>query len=251
MIETLAANETLLVFLYALATALATGLGALPFLFVRNVSDRFVAYSHAIAAGLMLGASFGLVSEGTVHGRLETLGGALLGVLFILGTQRFLAGYDEEELMFGAVRGESARRMMLMMIVMTVHSFSEGVAVGVSFGGGVTLAAVITIAIAVHNVPEGIAITAVLRPRGVSVPRCAGWSVVSSLPQPLMAVPAFLFVEAFRPALPWGLGFAAGAMIFMVLVELLPEAFLEGRRAPVAMVATLTLVGMMLFQRML
>lgn len=251
MIETLAANETLLVFLYALATALATGLGALPFLFVRNVSDRFVAYSHAIAAGLMLGASFGLVSEGTVHGRLETLGGALLGVLFILGTQRFLAGYDEEELMFGAVRGESARRMMLMMIVMTVHSFSEGVAVGVSFGGGVTLAAVITIAIAVHNVPEGIAITAVLRPRGVSVSRCAGWSVVSSLPQPLMAVPAFLFVEAFRPALPWGLGFAAGAMIFMVLVELLPEAFLEGRRAPVAMVATLTLIGMMLFQRLL
>lgn len=251
MIETLAANETLLVFLYALATALATGLGALPFLFVRNVSDRFVAYSHAIAAGLMLGASFGLVSEGTVHGRLETLGGALLGVLFILGTQRFLASYDEEELMFGAVRGESARRMMLMMIVMTVHSFSEGVAVGVSFGGGVTLAAVITIAIAVHNVPEGIAITAVLRPRGISVARCAGWSVVSSLPQPLMAVPAFLFVEAFRPALPWGLGFAAGAMIFMVLVELLPEAFLEGRRAPVAMVTTLTLIGMMLFQRML
>lgn len=251
MIETLAANETLLVFLYALATALATGLGALPFLFVRNVSERFIAYSHAIAAGLMLGASFGLVSEGTVHGRLETLGGALLGVLFILGTQRFLAGYDEEELMFGAVRGESARRMMLMMIVMTVHSFSEGVAVGVSFGGGVTLAAVITIAIAVHNVPEGIAITAVLRPRGISVPRCAGWSVVSSLPQPLMAVPAFLFVEAFRPALPWGLGFAAGAMIFMVLVELLPEAFLEGRRAPVAMVTTLTLIGMMLFQRLL
>lgn len=251
MIDGLASNDTLLVFLYALATALATGLGALPFLFVRNVSDRFVAYSHAIAAGLMLGASFGLVSEGTVHGRLETLGGALLGVLFILGTQRFLAGYDEEELMFGAVRGESARRMMLMMIVMTVHSFSEGVAVGVSFGGGVTLAAVITIAIAVHNVPEGIAITAVLRPRGISVPRCAGWSVVSSLPQPLMAVPAFLFVEAFRPALPWGLGFAAGAMIFMVLVELLPEAFLEGRRAPVAMVTTLTLIGMMLFQRML
>ena len=251
MIETLAANHTLLVFLYALATALATGLGALPFLFVRHVSDRFVAYSHAIAAGLMLGASFGLVSEGTMHGRLETLGGALLGVLFILGTQRFLAGYDEEELVFGAARGESARRVMLMMIVMTVHSFSEGVAVGVSFGGGVTLAAVITIAIAVHNVPEGIAITAVLRPRGVSVPRCAGWSIVSSLPQPLMAVPAFLFVEAFRPALPWGLGFAAGAMIFMVLVELLPEAFLEGRRAPVAMVATLTLIGMMLFQRLL
>lgn len=244
-------NETLLVFLYALATAVATGLGALPFLFVRDVSDRFVAYANAVAAGLMLGASFGLVSEGTMHGRLETLGGGVVGVVFILLTQRFLGRYDDEELVFGAATGESARRMMLMMVVMTMHSFSEGVAVGVSFGGGVTLATVITVAIAVHNIPEGVAITAVMRPRGISVPRSAGWSIVSSLPQPLMAVPAFLFVEAFRPALPWGLGFAAGAMFFMVLVELLPEAFHEGRRAPVATVATLTLIGMVLFQRFL
>jgi zinc transporter ZupT len=244
-------SDWLLVFLYALATALATGLGALPFLFVREVSERFVAYSHAVAAGLMLGASFGLVSEGTVHGRLETLGGAVVGVLFILLAQRWLDRYDEEELVFGAARGESARKMLLMMVVMTVHSFSEGVAVGVSFGGGVTLATVITVAIAVHNVPEGVAITAVLRPQGISVLRCAGWSIVSSLPQPVMAVPAFLFVEAFRPALPWGLGFAAGAMIFMVLVELLPEAFEEGRRTPVATLATATVIGMVLFQRFL
>ncbi len=244
-------SDWLLVFLYALATALATGLGALPFLFVKDVSDRFVAYSHAVAAGLMLGASFGLVSEGVVHGRGGTLGGALLGVVFILVTQRLLGGYDEEELVFGAARGESARKMLLMMVVMTVHSFSEGVAVGVSFGGGITLATVITVAIAVHNIPEGVAITAVMRPRGVSVPRAAGWSVVSSLPQPLMAVPAFLFVEAFRPALPWGLGFAAGAMIFMVLVELLPEAFEEGGRASVATLATVTIIAMALFQRFL
>ena len=244
-------NEVLLVFLYALATAIATGFGALPFLFVREISDRFVAYSNAVAAGLMLGASFGLVSEGTVHGRLETLGGALLGVVFILLTQRWLGHHDEEELVFGAAQGESARRMLLMLVVMTVHSFSEGVAVGVSFGGGVTLATVITVAIAVHNVPEGVAITAVMRPRGVSVARCAGWSVVSSLPQPLMAVPAFLFVEAFRPGLPWGLGFAAGAMIFMVLVELLPEAFREGQRGWVATWTTVTIIGMVLFQRFL
>lgn len=244
-------SEWLLVFLYALATAVATGLGAIPFLFVRSVSDRFVAYANAIAAGLMLGASFGLVSEGVVHGRMETLGGALLGVIFILVTQRVLGDQDEEDLVFGAATGESAKRMLLMMVVMTVHSFSEGVAVGVSFGGGVELATLITVAIAVHNIPEGVAISAVLRPRGTSVAACAGWSVVSSLPQPLMAVPAFLFVEAFRPALPWGLGFAAGAMIFMVLVELLPEAFNQGRRAEVATLATVAIVGMLLFQRFL
>lgn len=244
-------SEVTLVFLYALATALATGLGALPFLFMKNVSERMVGISNAIAAGLMMGASFGLVSEGTHHGELETLGGVLLGVVFILVTQRFLGGHDDEEMVFGAVRGANARRMMLMMVVMTVHSFSEGVAVGVSFGGGVTLATLITVAIAVHNIPEGVAISAVMRPRGVSVAGCAGWSIFSSLPQPLMAVPAFLFVEAFRPALPWGLGFAAGAMFFMVLEELLPEAFNETRRAEVATLATVAVIGMVLFQRII
>lgn len=244
-------SDVLLVFLYALATALATGLGALPFLFVRSVSGRVIAYSNAIAAGLMLGASFGLVAAGTEYGKIQTLSGSLMGVIFILITQRLLSEYDDDDVVFQAVSGEGARRMLVMVVVMTVHSFSEGVAVGVSFAGGMTLATLITVAIAVHNIPEGVAITAVMRPQGVSVPRCAAWSVLSSLPQPLMAVPAFIFVETFRPALPWGLGFAAGAMVFMVLVELLPEAFHDGRRPAVATLATLSIVGMVLFQRFL
>jgi zinc transporter, ZIP family len=244
-------NDVLLVFTYALITAIATGLGVIPFLFVRTVSDRFIAFSNAIAAGLMLGASFGLVSEGTMHGRGQTLLGALAGVLFILLTQRALAGRHEDDLVFEAVRGTGARRMILVMIVMTVHSFAEGIAVGVSFGGGIALATVITIAIAIHNIPEGVAITAVLRPQGVGLGRCAAWSIFSSLPQPLMAVPAFLFVEAFTPALPYGLGFAAGAMVLMVLVELLPDAFAQGRRAPIATLASVTTVAMVLFQHWL
>ncbi len=244
-------NEVLLVFFYALLTAVATGLGAIPFAFVRTISERFAAYSAAVAGGLMLGASFGLVAEGTGYGRGETLIGALLGVGFILITQRFLGEQDGHEMVFEAVSGDGARKMLLILIVMTVHSFAEGVAVGVSFGGGVTLGAIITVAIAIHNVPEGVAISAVLRPQGVSVGRCAGWSIFSSLPQPLMAVPAFLFVETFRTALPYGLGFAAGAMVYMVLVELLPEAYEHGDRAQVATLATVSAVAMVLFQQWL
>jgi zinc transporter ZupT len=244
-------NDVLVVFLYALLTAIATGIGALPFLFMRKISERFVAYAGAIAAGLMLGASFGLVAEGTAYGRGQTVVGGLLGVVFILVTQRILGERHGEELVFEAVQGEGARRMLLVVIVMTVHSFAEGVAVGVSFGGGVTLGAVITIAIAIHNVPEGVAISAVLRPQGVSVARCSAWSVFSSLPQPLMAVPAFLFVETFRAALPYGLGFAAGAMVFMVLGELLPEAYGHGERAQVATLAAASAVAMVLFQQWL
>ncbi len=232
--------------IFGLATALATGLGAIPFVFLRNLSPRAVAVSTALAAGLMLGASFGLVAEGTAHGSWETLVGAVAGVAFILVAQRMLEGHNLD---IGSVHDADSRRMALMVIVMTIHSFSEGVAVGVSFGGSVTLASVITLAIAVHNIPEGLAISAVLRSRGVPVWKCAGWSVFSSLPQPLMAVPAFLFVDSFRPTLPYGIGFAAGAMVFMVLAELLPETYETERKATVALLVSLTLVGMVLFQR--
>ncbi len=241
-------NPALLVFLYALVTALATGLGAIPFLFVRKLSGSVMAYANATAAGLMLGASFGLVAEGTQYGGWQTVIGGGVGVGFILATQRVLSRYDVS---FGVARGAGARKVLLMLVVMTAHSFSEGVAVGVAFGGGMTLATAITLAIAVHNIPEGLAISAVLRSRGRSVANCAMWSIISSLPQPLMAVPAFLFVDAFRSVLPYGVGFAAGAMVFMVLVELLPEAYEDARRPVVAVLVSATLVGMVLFQQSL
>jgi zinc transporter ZupT len=141
--------------------------------------------------------------------------------------------------------------MLLVLVVMTVHSFAEGVAVGVSFGSGGALATAITIAIAVHNVPEGLAISAALRAQGASVLACAGWSVFSSLPQPLMAVPAFLFVERFAAVLPYGLGFAAGAMVFLVLAELLPEAYEHEGGARIALVTGLTMAAMLWFQQQL
>jgi zinc transporter ZupT len=140
--------------------------------------------------------------------------------------------------------------MILIVTVMTVHSLAEGVAIGTSFGGGMALATFITVAIAVHNIPEGVAISAVLRSNGVGVARCAGWSIFSSLPQPVMAVPAFLFVEAFAPALPYGIGFAAGAMVFMVLLEILPEAYGKGSAREVGALASLSMIAMILFQKL-
>lgn len=238
-------EPVVIVFALGLITALATGIGALPFAVVRAVSGRTIAAANAIASGLMLGASFGLAAEGMQYGGAQTLVGAGLGVSFILLTQRALHGRDVR---FGSATGRDAREMTMIIIVMTVHSAAEGVAVGAAFAGGPTLAVVVTAAIALHNVPEGLAISAVLRPRGVSVAKCAWWSIFSSLPQPILAVPAFLFVDAFRPALPYAMGFAAGAMVFMVLEELLPEAYVEGSRARVGLLTSLALVAMILFQ---
>lgn len=236
------------VFSLATITALATGLGALPFALMRQVSARGQAYASAVAGGLMMGATLGLIFEGMARGMVQTLIGVNAGVLFVLATARLLHRYEVAP---DAFSGGDARRMLLMILVMTVHSFSEGVAVGASFAGGLPLAVFVTLAIAIHNIPEGIAITAVLRPGGISVARSAGWSVFSSLPQPLMAVPAFLLVETFRPALPYALGFAAGAMLLMVLLELLPGAYREGRRPIVGVLMSAAFFLMLLFQRML
>ncbi|HVA57416.1 MAG TPA: ZIP family metal transporter [Gemmatimonadaceae bacterium] len=244
----MAANPTAHVFVFALLTALATSLGALPFLFIRTVSAKGMALANAIAAGLMLGASFGLLVEGTRHSGWATFLGTNFGVLFILVTQRLLGG-NEHEAEFLGVRGAGAQRMLLVIVIMTVHSFAEGAAVGVSFGGGTALAAAITLAVAVHNIPEGLAISAVMRPQGASLLSCAWWSLFSSLPQPIAAVPAFLFVAHIHAALPYGLGFAAGAMLFMVLVELLPEAYQQAWSRTVGLVTALTLIAMLVVQR--
>ncbi|HEV8099697.1 MAG TPA: ZIP family metal transporter [Gaiellaceae bacterium] len=210
--------------LAALVTALATGLGALPFVFVGEMSRRWLGVSNAIASGFMLSASGALLIEGAIRGVWRTAAGAGVGALFIWGTHRALGG---RELEFGELRGADAMKGVLIVAVMTLHSFSEGVGIGVSYGGGAELGVFITIAIAIHNIPEGLAISLVLVPRGASVREAAGWSIFSSLPQPLVAGLAFLFVEQFRPFLAAGLGFAGGAMIWLVLAELLPDARAE------------------------
>lgn len=234
------------VFLFALLTALVTGLGALPFLVFRRMTRTWLAISNSIAAGLMIAASFGLVYEGLDAGLVRVIAGAALGVLFIALSTHWLHGY--RELALGTLRGADAKKALLIIGVMTLHSVTEGVGVGVSFGGGQALGVFITTAIAVHNIPEGLAISLILVPRGEPVRRAAGWSVFSSLPQPLLAVPAFLFVEAFQPFLPVGLGFAAGAMIWMVFSELIPEALEDASSGAVATTVTLSLMAMIGFQ---
>lgn len=237
------------VFLAALVTALATGLGAIPFFFVRTITPWWLSVSNAIAAGLMLGASFSLISEGTGHGAVRLIVGILIGAVFIGYSHRFLEG--REELRFGALRGSDALKALMIVGVMTLHSFSEGVGVGVSYGDGEALGVLITTAIAVHNIPEGLAISLVLVPSGTAAWRAGLWSIFSSLPQPLMAIPAFLFVTAFKPILPVGLGFAAGAMIWMVFSELIPESLEGASSKAVAMAVTLSIAAMLAFQGLL
>lgn len=239
--------ETAWVFLLALLTAVATGLGAVPFLFFENPTRGWLGVSNALAAGLMLAASLGLVYEGLAYGPWRTASGVLLGLLFIVVTRRVIQ-HEEHPAVFASMGALDARKAVLVVGVMTIHSFTEGVAIGVSFGGSESLGVFIALALAVHNVPEGLAISLVLVPRGVGVDRAALWSIFSSVPQPLMAVPAFLFVALFTPLLPLGLGFAAGAMAWMVFSELVPDALEETDGTTVSVVVALSAAAMVAFQ---
>ncbi|MGD2050257.1 MAG: ZIP family metal transporter, partial [Chloroflexota bacterium] len=216
------------VFVAASITAVATGFGAFPFLFIDEIDYRWLGFGNAIAAGLMLGASIGLISEGITlqnaeQTELRVIIGLVIGVGLIYIARRLLENRDEE-FAIGKIQGANAVQMLMIVGVMTAHSFAEGIGIGVSYGDGQAFGAFISIAIAIHNIPEGLAISLILIPRGTSVFRASLWSMFSSLPQPLMAVPAFLFVLIFRPLLPIGLGLAAGAMLWMVFSELMPEA---------------------------
>jgi len=205
----------------ALVTALATGLGALPFLAVRKPPRSWLGVASAAAVGFMVAASLALFVEGVRFGVLRTLIGMVAGALFIHVTNRVL---HEREVSFGSLQGADALKALTIVAVMTVHSATEGIGVGVSYGGGDALGVFVTIAIAIHNIPEGLAISLVLVPRGARVRTAAWWSVFSSLPQPLVAVPAFLFIEQVQSFLPVGLGFAAGAMVWLSATELVPDA---------------------------
>jgi ZIP family zinc transporter len=221
------------VFVGALVTALATGLGALPFALRQRDVGRWLGPANAVASGVMLGASASLLLEGVSRSGGRTAVGAAAGAVFVLLAYRVVG--DKHALHLGTLRGADARKALLIVGVMTAHSAAEGIGVGAAFGDTGTFGLLIAAAIAVQNIPEGLAISLVLVPRGTRVLSAAGWSVFSSLPQPLLAVPAFLFVEQFSAVLPVGLGFAAGAMIWMVGRELLPEALAQGpRRAVVA-----------------
>ena len=215
----------------------------------------------AIAAGMMCAASYSLFAEGctysdphdtsSIPAEVRTGAGAIVGLLFILATKNFLDRY--EDLKMGGLSGTDARKALLIFFVMTLHSFSEGVGIGVSFGGthGSDLGVFISASLAVHNVPEGLAIAVVLLPRGVSILQAAVWAVATSLPQPLMAVPAYWFVHYFIPILPAGLGFAGGAMAWVAFFELLMEAIEDTSLVTTCLVAIPSLVTMLVIQHAL
>ncbi|KAL6132914.1 hypothetical protein ACLB2K_065153 [Fragaria x ananassa] len=233
--------------LFTLAMAAATGLGAVPFFFV-ELDPQWAGLCNGMAAGVMLAASFDLIQEGQGHGAGNwVVFGLLAGGIFILLCKKdVMVEIDKMLFKLSSTSATNATKVVLVIGIMTLHSFGEGSGVGVSFAGskGFSQGLLVTLAIAVHNIPEGLAVSMVLASRGVSPQNAMLWSVITSLPQPLVAVPSFMCADVFSKFLPFCTGFAAGCMIWMVVAEVLPDSFKEASPSQVASAATLSVAFM-------
>jgi ZIP family zinc transporter len=214
----------------ATITVLANGLGGLPFVFVRKFPENVARMGWAVSGGLMLSASvFNLIMPGVADGGITPVAvGIFAGAGLMALTSRWL---EQHEFKVDGLSEAGSRRIILVLATLFVHSFPEGLAIGVAYGyGEARLGLLMAVAIAIHNVPEGLAVSLPLRAEGVGGWRCVGWAIFSGAPQLIAAIPAYLAVVAFRPILPYAFGFAAGAMIFLVMSEMIPESRDDSRQ---------------------
>ena len=218
-------SDAQVLFMKALIAALTSGLGGFPLYLLGKISQPFMGFSLIFAAGLMSGCSVVLFIEAlefeSVH---WVLCYVVLGVVVIDGISHLIGDVDEFE--FAGLRGHSASKALLIVLSMGLHSLGEGVSVGVSATGerGETIGLLVIISLAIHNIPEGIAVSLLLMSQGMNVWTASIFAVISNIPQPLIAIPSFIFLESFKSLLPIGYGVASGAMTYIVCSELIPEA---------------------------
>jgi len=228
----------------------ATALGAVLAVVLRDVSSRSQDVMLGFAAGMMLAASsFSLILPGLEAAReitgngpaaaLTVVVGMGLGVLLMLGLDRFTP-HEHEAVGRQGPEAERINRVWLFVLAITLHNLPEGMAIGVSFtNGDMAVGLPLTSAIAIQDIPEGLAVALALRATGLSNFKAAMVAVGSGLMEPLGAVIGLGISTGFALAYPISMGLAAGAMIFVVSHEVIPETHRNGHQTS----ATLGLMG--------
>jgi zinc transporter ZupT len=231
-------QPVLVVLLASGAAVAAAALGVLPFVHAAGVPRRWLGWSNAAAAGAMLGAAY-LLAAARIDGVAPALGaGALLGIMFVWWSHRVSGTEDLER---ARLDDRTAAYGYDVLLVSALHSGAEGVAIGAAMAVDPGLGLGVAAAMALHNIPEATVLAAVFRARGDSVARATLLAVVGNAPQVPMAVSAFAVLEAAPALLPAALGFAAGALIYLVTVDLLPESYRQAGATSIALVALLAM----------
>jgi ZIP family zinc transporter len=224
-----------------LFTWFVTALGAAVVFFFRSVDRRLLNSMLGFAAGVMIAASFWsllapaleMAADGPLPAWIPAAAGFLLGGAFLWGVDRILPhlhlGLPVEDA--EGIRTEWQRSILLVLAI-TLHNIPEGLAVGVAFGAAaaglpsasIAGAAALALGIGLQNFPEGAAVSVPLRREGMSPLRSFWYGQLSGVVEPIAAVLGAAAVLLVRPILPYALAFAAGAMIYVVVEELIPES---------------------------
>jgi zinc transporter, ZIP family len=240
-----APDLTLVVLLFASLAAATAVLGVGPFVLGRAVPVTHIGLANAVAAGMMLGAAYGLLVAGLALGKTAVAAGAALGILFVAGTH---SASGTEDLDLNRLNDRTEAYGYQVLLVNSLHAASEGVAIGAAMAVSQPFGIFMALAIAVHNIPEATVLCAILRGRGVSVPNAAGLAFAANVGQILLAVVAYAVIAAAPGLLPWALGFAVGALIQLTMTELLPESYHQTGSRSIAL-ATIVAMGIVVFMR--
>lgn len=216
-------------FLVSVAAGLATGLGAIPVLFIKHAPQRLLDAMLGFAAGIMLAATaFSLLIPSIeIGGVWVAVVGFVLGALFLALLDRMVPHLH----FISGLEGLSSNisRIWLLIFAIAIHNLPEGLSVGISFGtGNIGLATAIAIAIGIQNMPEGLAVALPLVREGYTRKRALWYATLIGLVQPIGALVGVSAAVMARPVLPYGLAFAAGAMLYVILDEMIPESHRKG-----------------------
>ncbi len=241
MIDLSSLSPVLQALLATIFTWLVTALGASVVFFKRDISRKVLDASLGFAAGIMISASFWslllpaveLSSSSGSPPWLPVTVGFLAGGIFLRLLDKYVPHlhlFMPEEKAEG-IKTKRFGRITLLILAITIHNFPEGLAIGVAFGsipfaGNVSFAGALalTLGIAIQNFPEGMAVSLPLRREGISPFKSFWYGHLSAIVEPIGGVIGAGLVILSKPILPYALAFAAGAMIFVVIEELIPES---------------------------
>jgi len=215
--------------LASLIAGLATGMGALLVFFIKRVSDRFLDASLGFAAGIMLAATtFSLIIPAIeIGGICKTVIGIVLGTLFLIYAERFTPHMHR----VAGIKGPSTAlsKLWLFVLAIAIHNFPEGMAVGVGFGSGnIRTGTILAIGIGLQNMPEGLAVAIPLLREKTTRLKAFLIALFTGLVEPIGGFWGISIVSVGKFLLPYGLAFAAGAMLFVISEEIIPETHSRG-----------------------
>ena len=224
-------------FLASIVAGLATGIGALPALWLKEISSKVFNSLLGAAAGVILAATaFSLLVPGLHYGDLLWTGKGVYIVSVGMMIGAFFLHYADKQLPhihFDSLSEEnldSLKKVWLFIIAITIHNFPEGMSVGVSFGSGdIKNGLVLAGAISLQNIPEGLAVALPLVGLGYNKWKAVGIATLTGLVEPIGGLLGVTMVSVFEPILPISMGFAAGAMLFVISEEIIPQTHSQGR----------------------